>query len=64
MSRDREHLEMTVHMNGAIIAAAVSILVARGAFEAAVRLYPAAAIQLRHRARLIDKWPRDAPAAG
>ncbi len=50
---DVADLEMRVYMDGQIIAAASSVLVARGAYSVAVRMYPAAHIVLRHRARII-----------
>jgi len=50
-----ELLEMTVWMNGSVIARASNLLVARGAYEAAVKQYPHAHIMLRHRARIIEQ---------
>jgi hypothetical protein len=52
-------VERVIHTNmivtDEVLASAVNLLIARGAYRAAARLYPEDLIELRHRARLIEK---------
>ena len=48
-------LEIKVYKDGQVIAASTNVIVARGAYDAAIAQYPKAHLELCHRARIIAR---------